>query len=129
MISKYKNSPYLDNRFKDKEFITKQIIQNVQNGTGFSINSLKHRYSEEMFFLVALKYVITTKKALCKALDINIDNACRYKRDAEVKGNLVQSIDVFFCPFTGYKAHLISTNKDEFNALLKSNTNQTKLSL
>jgi len=121
------NNPNFNPQIKDSQFIVKQIIKQVENGTGLSISVLKNSYSEDNFFLLSLKHVTTTKKALCKALDINIDNACRYKRDAEVKGNLVQSVDVFLCPFTGYKAHLISTNKDEFNALLKSNTNQLTL--
>ena len=117
MKNKFKNAPCLSYRFKDKQFIVKQIIKQVENGTGLSINALKIKYSEEMFFLVSFKYVTTTKKALCKALDINIDNACRYKRDAEKDKLLVQSALKYSCPYTGRKANYLSTDSNEFHAL------------
>ncbi len=112
---------------KDKQIIAKSIIREVEKGTGLSIFELKRQYSEERFFYEALKHVTTTKKALCKALHINIDNACRHKRELEKNGNLVQSIDQIVCPYTGFMAHLISTNPEEFGRLQKSNSNQLNL--
>ncbi|MCB9363405.1 MAG: hypothetical protein H6587_02440 [Flavobacteriales bacterium] len=114
---------------KDKQLIKQFIQRQVEKGTGQSILQLKENHSEQHLFYIALKHITTTKKALCKALDINIDNACRYKRELELNGNLVQSIDEIVCPYTGFMAHLISTNPKEFQRLQKSNTNQTKLSL
>jgi hypothetical protein len=112
---------------KDKKLIVNYIISRVEKGTGFSIDRLKKRYTEEVYFYEALKYVTTTKKALCKALDINIDNACRYKRELEIKGYLFQSIDKVICPFTGFLAHLLSTNSEEFVKLQNSQTTQLNL--
>lgn len=112
---------------KDKKNIVRSIIRQVEKGTRKSIFELKKQYSEEHFFYETLKHVTTTKKALCKALHINIDNACRYKRELEKNGYLVQSIEDIVCPYTGFRAHLISTNPSEFERLQKSNTNQLNL--
>ncbi|WP_047245723.1 hypothetical protein [Maribacter thermophilus] len=110
-----------------KQLVLKSIVKQIEKRTGASISELKNKYSEETLFAVALKHVTTTKKALCKALDINIDNACRFKRKLEINGLLVQSIDQVICPFTKRSAHLLSTNPKEFERLLKSKSNQTKL--
>lgn len=112
---------------QDKQLILQSIVNQVEKETGASISELKNKYSEESLFAVALKHVTTTKKALCKALNINIDNACRFKRKLELNGLLVQSIDEVICPFTKHSAHLISTNPKEFERLQKSKSNQTKL--
>jgi hypothetical protein len=105
----------------------KFIIIQVEKGTGLSLYALKRNYSEDKLFAIALKHVTTTKKALCTALNIPIEAGCRYKRTLEKDGNLVQSIDEVICPVTKHPAHLISTNPKEFERLLKSNNNQTKL--
>lgn len=116
---------FLDKRQgQDKNLILKHIINDVKKGTGLSISKLKNQYSEEQLFYVALKHVTTTKKALCTALNIPIEAGCRYKRELEKNGHLVQSIDEVICPFTKHPAHLISTNPKEFIRLKKSNTNQ-----
>jgi hypothetical protein len=112
---------------KDKYLHLQFIIKQVEKGTDLSLLELKKRYTEDNLFAIALKHVTTTKKALCTALDIPIEAGCRYKRNLEKHGNLVTSIDEVICPFTKHPAHLISTNPNEFQRLLKSNTNQTKL--
>lgn len=114
-------------RVQDKQLVLQFIVKQVEKETGASLSELKKQYSEEHLFSLALKHVTTTKKALCKALQINIDNACRYKRRLEIDGLLVQSIDEVICPFTKHSAHLISTNPKEFERLQKSKSNQTKL--
>jgi hypothetical protein len=112
---------------KDTNLTLQFIIKQVEKGTGLSLSVLKRNYSEDKLFAIALKHVTTTKKALCTALNIPIEAGCRYKRTLEKDGNLVQSIDEVICPFTKHPAHLISTNPKEFERLLKSNNNQTKL--
>lgn len=112
---------------KDKNLTLQYIIKQVEKGTGLSFSELKKQYSEEHLFTLALKYVTTTKKALCTAFNIPVEAGCRYKRTLEKDGNLVQSIDQVICPFTKHPAHLISTNPKEFERLLKSNTNQLQL--
>ncbi len=97
------------------------VIQAVENGTGYSVNELKSIYSEEKLFLIALKHVSTTKKSLCKALGLGVDNCCRYKRDLEKKGLLVESIESVTCFYTGCDAKVLSTNPEKFNKLRKSN--------
>ena len=112
---------------KDKNLTLQFIIKIVEKGTCLSISELKKKYAEDKLFAIALKYVTTTKKALCTALNIPIEAGCRYKRTLEKDGNLVQSIDEVICPYTKHPAHLISTNPEEFERLLKSNNKQTKL--
>ncbi len=106
---------------KSKEFTLKYIRRKVEKGTGSSFYQLKKNHSEEELFFIALKHVTTTKKALCVALKLNVENCCRYKRSFEKVGLLVQSTDEIICPFTKHKAHLISTNPKEFKRLTKTN--------
>ncbi len=116
---------FLDKRQgQDKNLILQYIIKKVKNGTGLSISELKKQYSEEQLFYVALKHITTTKKALCEALKIPIEAGCRYKRQLEKNGYLVQSIDEVICLYTKHPAHLITTNPKKFKRLKKSNTNQ-----
>ncbi|PKG44054.1 hypothetical protein [Psychroflexus sp. MES1-P1E] len=121
------NNPLHKRQYKDKALILDFIRKQVEKGTGRSLTELKKEHSEERLFYIGLKHTTTTKKAFCKALNINIDNACRYKRALELDGNLVQSKDEIICPYTKHKAHLISTNSKEFERLQKSKTNQLKM--
>jgi hypothetical protein len=124
------NSPkvFLHNgQGKDRYFALNLIIKEVEKGTGLCYSELKNQYLEEHLFYVALKHVTTTKKAICTAFSIPVEAGCRYKRNFEKQGLLIQSIDKVFCPFTKHPAHLISTNPIEFERLLKSKTNQLNL--
>lgn len=120
---------HLNSEIKDKQLTLKLIVKQVEKGSGFSLKKLKKRYFEEQLFFIGLKHVTTTKKAFCQALNIPVEAGCRYKRKYEDLGQLVQSIDEIICPFTKHPAHLISTNPSEFERLLKSTSNQTKLDL
>ncbi|WP_292901701.1 hypothetical protein [Nonlabens sp.] len=121
------NNPLHQRQGKDKNLTLQYIVKQVEKGTGLSFLEVKKEYSEEHLFSIALKHVTTTKKALCTALNIPVEAGCRYKRVLEKEGNLVQSVDEVICPFTKHPAHLISTNPNEFERLLKSKTNQLKL--
>ena len=112
---------------KGNHFILNHIIQQLESKTNLSFAELKKLYCEEHLFQIGTYHVTTTKKALCTALKIPIEAGCRYKRTLEKNGNLVQSIDKVICPYTKHPAHLISSNKNEFNKLLKSITNQITL--
>lgn len=116
MKNNHKNNPY-KRQSKDKVSVLKYIKNRVENGTGLALSELKKKYNEEQLFFVALKYITTTKKALCKSLDINIDNACRYKRRYEKAKILKQSKEDIVCPYSGYPARRISTNPEEFDDL------------
>jgi hypothetical protein len=123
-----KNSFYSELLGKDKVLVKNYIKSRVEKATGFTLTELKNKYTEEHLFFEALKHVTTTKKALCKALKLNIDNACRYKRAYEKKGLLVQSIDKILCPFTKtYLAHELSTNPKDFERLSKTATKQLSM--
>lgn len=104
---------------KDKKLTLNFIVKQVEKGTGHKLSDLKENYSEEQLFFTALKFVTTTKKAVCTALGIPVEAGCRYKRALEQCGQLVQSNDKVFCPITNHPAHLISTNHKEFNRLRK----------
>lgn len=129
MENKQLNSPksFAKGQGKDKNLILQYIVKQVENSTRLSYLELKKKYSEEQLFTLALNHITTTKKALCTAFNIPIEAGCRYKRTLEKDGRLVQSIDEVICPFTKYPAHLISTNPNEFDRLLKSNNNQLNL--
>lgn len=114
-------------QYKDREILLNFIRFTVENKSGLVIPKLKEMYSEERFFYESLKYVTTTKKALCKALDINIDNACRYKRTLEKQGLLVQSYDRINCPFSGRKSHKLTTNQSLFAEISKTDNAQLKM--
>ncbi|MCH2229848.1 MAG: hypothetical protein MK105_05850 [Crocinitomicaceae bacterium] len=115
----------LNSELKDKENCLKFIKKEVEKGTQKKLAELKEEHSEENLFYIALKHVTTTKKAICKALDIGIDNACWYKRDLEKEGLLVQSMDEVRCPYTKNLAHNLTTNPANFEDIRK--TNQLKL--
>lgn len=123
------NSPdnSFNRQYKDRAFILQFIRNQVEKGTGKNFIELKTEYAEDKLFYLSLKYVTTTKKALCEAMKIPVEAGCRYKRSLEKEGVLIQSIDEFDCPFTRHKAHLLSTNPKEFKRLLKSSDTQLKL--
>jgi hypothetical protein len=81
---------------KDRYLTLTYIVKQVENGTGLPLHELKLKYTEDRLFSVALRFVTTTKKALCTALGIPVEGACRYKRNLEKEGRLVQSADALF---------------------------------
>jgi len=112
---------------KDKKLVLQSIIKQVEKGTGLTLQELKKQYNEEQLFFVGLKHVTTTKKAICKALDIPIEAGCRYKRHYEKANRLVQSSKEVVCPYTKHFAHLLSTNPKEFQRLKNIKSNQIKM--
>ncbi len=124
MKNNHKNNPN-KRQSKDKVSVLKYIKNRVENGTGLVLSELKNEYNEEQLFFIALKYITTTKKALCKALDIPVEAGCRYKRKFEKQGLLVESAEDVVCPYTLHPAKLLSTNPDEFDDL--THTNQLTL--
>jgi hypothetical protein len=71
---------------------------------------------ETELFYRALKVQPVTKKAICKAFDLNIDSMCRRKRQLEIDGKLQQSRKKAICDYTGERAHLLTTNTFLFNS-------------
>lgn len=113
---------------KDKDFVRQFITQLIEKSTGKRITELKTEFSEDKLFFECLRYVTTTNKAICEAVEIPIEAGCRYKRRFEKNGLLVESADTYVCPYTKHKANLISTNPAEFDRLRKSkNDNQLTL--
>ena len=112
---------------KGKLLVLKFIQKQIEKGSGVTILELKKKHNEENLFQIGLKYVTTTKKAYCEAMDIPVEAGCRYKRSLEKNGLLVQSMDEVVCPYTGHMARVISTNPNEFGKLRQSNSNQTSL--
>ncbi len=124
MKSNHENSPN-KRQGKDKVSVLKYIKTRVENGTGLMLSELKNEYNEEQLFFIALRHITTTKKALCKALDIPVEAGCRYKRRYEKEGLLMESAEDVICPYTKHNARLLSTNPDEFGDL--THTNQLTL--
>ena len=121
------NAPCIKDIHKDRDLTLQFIIKQVENKTGLSVTELQKKHTEDQLFALGLKHVTTTKKALCTALNIPVEAACRYKRMLEKQGCLVQSVYEVVCPVTKHYAHLLSTNPNEFERLLKSKSNQLNL--
>jgi len=109
----------------NKNIVLLGIKHEVLKVEDLTLKEFKEKYSEKEQFYKGLHHVTTTKKAICLALELGIDNSCWYKRQLEKEGKLVESIENFFCPITGYKAKKLSTNPERFDLLKK--TNQLKL--
>lgn len=116
------NAPY-----HDRSSVSNYIRQMVEKGTGKSFLQLKSELGEDKLFFTALQHVNATKKAISEAMGIPIEAACRYKRNFEKDGLLVESIDEVKCPITKHSAHLLTTNPKEFNKLRKSRFKQLNL--
>jgi len=114
-------------QFKDKENLLQYIRKQIVKGSGESLETLMLEYSEIRRYQLALQYVTTTNKAVCSAMFIPVEAGTRYKATLEKNGYLASSIDVFSCPVTGDKAHLLSTNPSEFERLRKLKVKQLKL--
>ena len=91
-------------------FIRKTVLKELN----FDFKTLKMR-KDEFIFNESLKVVTATKKAICVAFELNLENMCRYKRELEKKGLLIQSKKKHYCKYTGHLAHLLTTNKQELN--------------
>ena len=105
----------------DKQMHLNWVVRKVEKGTGLTKQELKSIYSEKALFYEALKYVTTTNRSLCVALNLSRPNCCRYKTNFESRGLLVQTVDKYVCRNSYDLAHLLSTNQNKFDELLKSN--------
>lgn len=106
---------------KTKQLNISEVRMKIEKSTGLSIAELKSKYNEDKLFQVGLYHVTTTKKVICEALSIPVEGACRYKRNLEKNGLLVESVDEVVCSYTNNPAHLITTNPSEFEGIRKTN--------
>lgn len=114
-------------QYKNKALLSNAIVQTIEKNTGTSLLQLKNELCEADLFELGLKYVTTTKKAYCTALGIPIEAGCRYKRQLEKSGVLVQSINKVVCPCTNHYAYVLTTNPNEFRRLRASYNRQLDL--
>ena len=105
----------------DKQMHLNWIVRKVEKGTGLTKWELKSIYSEKALFYEALKHVSTTSRSLCVAFNLSRPNCCRHKKDLESRGLLIQSVDKYVCRNSYDLAHVLSTNQNKFDELLKSN--------
>ena len=105
----------------DKQMHLNWVVRKVEIGTGLTKQQLKNIYSEKALFYEALKHVSTTSRSLCVAFNLSRPNCCRHKKDLESRGLLIQSVDKYVCRNSYDLAHLLSTNQNKFDELLKSN--------
>jgi hypothetical protein len=104
------------------KFIRKEVVK--QSKTGFkTILS----YPEIKRYHLGLKYITTSNKAICEALNIPVEAGTRYKAELEENQNLVASIDKFQCPYTKEYVQFLSTNPLEFERITKSKINQLNM--
>nr|WP_319571671.1 hypothetical protein [uncultured Draconibacterium sp.] len=111
----------------DSNSFVNALREQVEHGTGKTFFQLKSELGEDKLFFTALQHASTTKKAISEAMGIPIEAACRYKRNFEKDGLLVESADPVKCPVTKHSAHLLSTNPSEFDKLRKSKFKQLNL--
>lgn len=102
--------------------IRRQLIK--QSNTDFTTIL---NYPENKRYYFGLKYITTSNKTICEALNITPEAGTRYKAKLEENQNLVTSIDKFQCPYTKEYVQFLSTNPLEFERLLRSKTNQLKM--
>ncbi len=114
-------------QYKNKTLLSNAIVQTIEKNTGTNLLELKNELSEVDLFAFGLRFVTTTKKAYCAALGIPIEAGCRYKRQLEKSGVLVQSINKAVCPCTNHYAYALSTNPNEFERLRTSYNKQLDL--
>lgn len=91
-------------------FIRKTVLKSLNT----DYNTLKSS-KDEFIFIEALKIVTTTKKAVCIAFDLNLENMCRYKRKLENVNLLKQTKRKQYCRYTGHLAHYLTTNTKLIN--------------
>lgn len=100
-------------------------MSNIPTSTPFnSLNSQSkdtHFKNELQTIFEYLKHNVCTASMLSEATGINQKNICRYKRDLEQIGKLVE-VFKSNCKTTGFKAYYITTNPE-----LIPIDNQTKL--
>lgn len=109
----------------DLKSLIDHLRKQIENGSRKSIQALIEENSEDRLFYLGAYYVTTTKKALCEAIRVPVEAACRHKRKFEKEGKLKQSEADVICPVTKHPARLISTNPNEFDKL--DNSNQLKI--
>lgn len=112
---------------KDRVILLKFIQNQVAKGEGKLFRLILLEHSEVKRYYLALKHVTTTNKAICMAMQIPVEAGTRYKATLEKQGLLVSSVDEYPCPYTGDKAHLLTTNPMEFERLRKTKDNQLTL--
>ena len=121
------NDPFQDCPSINKLDCLRKIREKIESSSGQSLKTLKENLPEDKFFHFCLQHVTTTKKALCSAVGVPVEGACRYKRNLEKEGFLVESKEEVICPYTRNPAKLISTNPNEFTGLRSIKTNQLDL--
>jgi hypothetical protein len=120
---KYTGNTTENNRRKELlKSIRKEIVK--KSKTAFA-TIIKETEINRYYF--GLKYITTSNKTICEALNITPEAGTRYKAKLEENQNLVTSIDKFQCPYTKEYVHFLSTNPLEFERLLQSKTNQLKM--
>jgi hypothetical protein len=114
MSNKHEKKPaFQKEQGKGKQFIIQFLRKEIEAKTGLSITELKNKYTQEHLFYEALKYVTTTKKALCEALLLPVEGSCRYKRKKEKIG-LLKEVKKVNCPLTGHEAWTLTTDEKLF---------------
>ena len=99
---------------KEQKLYINFIRKTVLKALKIDFKALKMR-KDEFIFNESLKIVTATKKAICVAFELNLENMCRYKRTLEKQGLLKQSERKQYCKYTGHLAHLLTTNKELIN--------------
>lgn len=97
---------------KDREIVLKFIRKTIEKATNQTIGQLQKRESQERLYYTGLKYVTTTNKAICEALGIAVEFGTRAKRKFEKNGLLRASVKKKICPYTGHKAHFLTTDPE-----------------
>ncbi|MDI9878061.1 hypothetical protein [Flectobacillus longus] len=116
VLSTVHYNPLANNHFAE----VRRIITAIEKGWGVSLIEFKKGKTRKQLYELALMCVDTTNKALCTALEIPVESACRLKRELEEEGKLVTSDYQVKCPITGSYARLISTSNQKFSLLRAS---------
>ena len=106
-------------RNEDRKKVVQYIIKTIEKKTGFSISQLKNTRSQIELYKLGLKYVTTTNKAICEALNIPVEAGTRRKRKLEEEGLLITSSKRKICPYTKHNAFFLTTNLTKYKNHIK----------
>lgn len=110
----------LNSKAKYKQILVDFIRKTIEKKTGFTFNEFIKKYNQEQRYRIGLRYVTTTNKAICMALNIPAEAGTRRKRKLEKRGLLKVTPKKLVCPYTGAKAYHYTTNPSLFDSIINS---------
>jgi len=126
-MNKFIDTNGFPHKTEKQKIIAEFHIKLLEVSSGMSFIEIVESFSEIQRFQFALKHLTTTSSVVSAIFGsyVKQKNSCRYKSFLEENCQLVASTEEVICPYTGFKARLLTTNPLEFEKL--KSTNQLRL--